>query len=494
MHADTGGFKVNTWPIGKRVGAVCTVLIAIAIIMGLVSVHGGRITSASLRAITTDSWAGVEQLTSIQALALEFRGTSLLMGSPGLSQDYKAKQLAHLDELQQQIQAQLSKYGSGFISSEERPLYEKLQKQTETFLATCVRFRELSLSGRVQEAGAFWSSEGGTQSKAFRKAMQDEVDFNKAGMKRHVEEGVSAASFSNNLMWALLVLCVASGSILAFAVVRSVNGALSRSANELRVSAEQVISAATEVAAASQQLAQGASQQAATLEETSASGHEISAVTQRNTENSRSAAKLMISVDQLIAQANQKVGLMTASMGEITGSSERIAKIIKVIDAIAFQTNILALNAAVEAARAGEAGMGFAVVADEVRNLAQRCAQAAEETTSLIDESTRNAVAGKQRLEDMAAAIREITESAGKVKTLVEEVSHGAGEQSRGIDQISHALVQLEQVTQQTAAGAEESASASQQMRAQADAMNAIVLALEALASGKSSVYLQRAA
>jgi methyl-accepting chemotaxis protein len=486
---------MKTWPIGKRVGVTCTVLVAITITIGLVSVRSGHTTAASLHAITTDSWAGFEQLTAIQALALEFRGTSLLMGSPGLSADYKTKQLAHLDELQQQIQTLLQKYESAVTSAEERPLYEKLQKETKAFVTTCAHFRESSLSGKIQEAGAFWSDKGGTQSKAFRKAMQDEVNFNKAGMTRCVNAGVSTVHSANVLIWALLVICVCSGSTLGFTVVRSINNALSRSANELRVSAEQVISTATQVAATSQQLAQGASQQAATLEETSASGHEISTVTQRNTGNSQTAASLMADVDGRITQANKKLELMTASMGEITGSSERIARIIKVIDGIAFQTNILALNAAVEAARAGEAGMGFAVVADEVRNLAQRCAQAAEDTTTLIVDSTRNAAGGSQRLDEVATVIREITEAAAKVKILVEEVSHGANEQSRGIEQISHALIQLEKVTQQTAAGAEESASASQQMKAQADSMNEIVIALEALISGKPAVgHLRRAA
>jgi methyl-accepting chemotaxis protein len=417
------------------------------------------------------------------------------MGSPGLSTDYKTKQIAHLDELEQQIQTLLQKYESTATSPEERPLYQNFQKETRAFLATCAQFRQLSLSGKSQEAGAFWSDKGGTQSKAFRKAMQDEVNFNKAGLVRHVDEGVSVAHSANILIWVLLVICLSSGSVLGFTVVRSVNSALSRSANDIRISAEQVVSAATQVAASSQQLAQGASQGAATLEETSASGHEISAVAQRNTDSSRTAAKLMADVDGRIMQANQKLELMTASMGEIMSSSERIARIIKVIDGIAFQTNILALNAAVEAARAGEAGMGFAVVADEVRNLAQRCAQAAEDTTSLIEESTRNATGGSQRLDEVAAVIREVTNDAAKVKILVEEVSHGATKQSRGIDQISQALIELEKVTQQTAAGAEESASASQQIKAQADAMNEIVAALEALTSGKPTAdHVQRPA
>ena len=139
-------------------------------------------------------------------------------------------------------------------------------------------------------------------------------------------------------------------------------------------------------------------------------------------------------------------------MGDIKASSDKVAKIIKVIDEIAFQTNILALNAAVEAARAGEAGMGFAVVADEVRNLAQRCAQAAKDTAALIEESIVKSNDGKTKVDQVAVAIRAITEESAKVKTLVDEVSLGSQEQTRGIEQVAKALTQMEQVTQQSAA------------------------------------------
>jgi methyl-accepting chemotaxis protein len=209
-------------------------------------------------------------------------------------------------------------------------------------------------------------------------------------------------------------------------------------------------------------------------------------MTRKNAENSKSAAAMMGEVDHRITEGNRTLERMVTSMREITSSSDKISKIIKVIDEIAFQTNILALNAAVEAARAGEAGMGFAVVADEVRNLAQRSAQAAKDTAALIEESIAKSNEGSTKLQQVTSVIQAITESATKVKTLVDEVNLGSQEQARGIEQISKAIAQMDQVTRSTAANAEESASASEEMSAQAEALNHIVEQLRWLVGGNA--------
>jgi methyl-accepting chemotaxis protein/methyl-accepting chemotaxis protein-1 (serine sensor receptor) len=174
-------------------------------------------------------------------------------------------------------------------------------------------------------------------------------------------------------------------------------------------------------------------------------------------------------------EVNQTLDRMVEKMKEIDASSNKIAHIIKVIDEIAFQTNILALNAAVEAARAGEAGLGFAVVADEVRSLAQRCAQAARDTAGLIEESIATSRDGNERLDRMAGAVRAMTESSTRVKSLVDQVNVGSQEQARGMVQISRAIAQMEQVTQRTAAGAQESASAGTELNGYADNLRTLV-------------------
>jgi methyl-accepting chemotaxis protein len=299
-------------------------------------------------------------------------------------------------------------------------------------------------------------------------------DFISRQVSADAAEAKSKASVSMTATWVLIF--VAFGvAVPGFIVVRWVGVQLTAIAGELGQGAGQVASASGQVSSASQSLAQGASEQAASLEETSASTEELTSMTKKNAENSSCAADVMGEVDRKVSDANTTLGEMVVSMKEINTSSDKIAKIIKVIDEIAFQTNILALNAAVEAARAGEAGMGFAVVADEVRNLAQRCAQAAKDTAALIEESISKSNEGRQKLEQVTGAIGGITVSAQKVKTLVDEVNLGSQEQAKGIDQIGLALTQMQQVTQKNAASAEESASASEEMSSQAEVLRSLV-------------------
>jgi methyl-accepting chemotaxis protein/methyl-accepting chemotaxis protein-1 (serine sensor receptor) len=286
--------------------------------------------------------------------------------------------------------------------------------------------------------------------------------------------------------WIMLLLVVIGVAVTAVAlgIMRGTNLTLRQSATELMEGSRQVAAAAGQVASASQSLAQGTSEQAATLEETSSSTTELTAITRRNAENTRSVSGLMTEAGRLVGDANHNLEEMVQSMKDINSSSEKISKIIRVIDEIAFQTNILALNAAVEAARAGEAGMGFAVVADEVRNLAHRSAQAAKDTAALIEESIAKSHEGNKKLQLVAGSIQQVTGSATQVKVLVDEVDVGSQEQARGIEQIASAVTQMETVTQRSAASAEESAAASEELAAQAHALYDIVERMRKLVGG----------
>jgi len=278
---------------------------------------------------------------------------------------------------------------------------------------------------------------------------------------------------------------------IAFAaafVVRSVNRALLTTVGQIAGGAELVAAAAGQISTSSQSLAEGSSEQAASIEQTSSASQGVHSMAHKSTQTSRAAADLMGDCQQKFARTNQSLDQMVVAMSGIKTQSEKISKIIKVIDEIAFQTNILALNASVEAARAGVAGMGFAVVADEVRNLAQRCAQAARDTTALIEESIAKSNDGKAKVDQVAGAIREITEESIKVRALVDEVNQASQEQARENEQIGEAIGRMEHVTTRVAASARDGAASAQKLHEESRELKDIVERLAGMVGGRPPV------
>jgi methyl-accepting chemotaxis protein len=264
--------------------------------------------------------------------------------------------------------------------------------------------------------------------------------------------------------------------------VRGITSVLRRVSQELGDGSRQVVAAATQVASAAQSLAQGASEQAAAIEQTSASIEQMSSVTLHNADNADKVNQLARQARDAAEKGAGDMTNMSEAMVAIQSGSDDIARIIKTIDEIAFQTNILALNAAVEAARAGEAGRGFAVVAEEVRGLAHRSAQAARESTTRISDAVSRTHQGVAISGQVGAALNEIVAHVRHVDELAASVASASREQSQGISQVNLAVGQMDKVTQSNAAGAEESASAAEELNAQAEAMRVTVLELERLA------------
>jgi len=218
-------------------------------------------------------------------------------------------------------------------------------------------------------------------------------------------------------------------------------------------------------------LSQGATEQASSIEELTASIEEIAAQTNQNAHSAEQVNQLTQGAMTNAVQGNSQMKDMLQAMEQINDSSGSISKIIKVIDEIAFQTNILALNAAVEAARAGQHGKGFAVVAEEVRNLAARSANAAKETTVMIESSIKKVESGTKIAGDTASALEKIVGDISKVATIMTEITSASTEQAAGITQINQGVMQLSQVVQTNSATAEESASASEELAGQANLM-----------------------
>jgi methyl-accepting chemotaxis protein len=406
-----------------------------------------------------------------QALLLH----SILSDTAGIEENKRA-----VAELQRQIDSLFAELAPLTDSAGDRQLIQALQAKALAVRPMSAEVMDLIQKQQMNDALKLVTERLLPACDDLQKNARDFLINQRAKMNSETANVMAGASATRLL--AFVFVGLTSGlSVLIIFSVRQMNGALGLMGSQVSEGAQQVARAAGQMGSISQSLAHGASEQAVSLEQTSASAGQVNAMVQRNAKSSREAAEHTNDANRLLTEANQKLEHMLVSMRDISSSSERISKIIRVIDEIAFQTNILSLNAAVEAARAGEAGMGFAVVADEVRNLAQRCSQAAKDTSGLIEESIQHSKIGRVRLDEVAHAMRQVTESALEVQRLSNEVNAGSEEQARAIQQISKAILQIQQVTQQTAASAEEGASAGSEMGAEAEHLQATVSRMRAM-------------
>jgi len=380
----------------------------------------------------------------------------------------------------------IKKYDGLISDAKDRSLFDEVVKFERLYFPAYEHSYELLASGKSDEHDKVQAEDVIPTYRKMVTALEEDIQYNETLANEASAKGKADASSSTYIVAIILAATVVVATLFAWLTSRSIKHALQTLASNLDQGALQTAAAARQVSMASNQLSSGSSEQASSVEETSTSLEEMSSMIRATAENAQKAKSLATEARAEAQAGSQTMGEMMEAMTAINTSSAEVAKIVKNIDEIAFQTNILALNAAVEAARAGEAGAGFAVVADEVRSLAQRSAAAAKETAEKIEAAIANSRNGSVCSSKVGESLKQITDKVSATDALVADIAAAASEQSQGIQQINNAMAQLDKVTQGNAASSEESASAAEELDAQADTMKDLVGQLRELVEGRA--------
>ena len=480
---------MSTWTIPRRISFGFITLVVLSIILGLVGLWRVRDINTNVLQLATNSVPSVVSLNKI--IQLNNESARQVRKAVDFATDDKAVAAAEaaFGVNRKSADEEMKGYENLISDDRDRQLFKTAERARTAFLNAADRaLGMIRAKGEKSELEAqnLMRTEIDSTLEQTTKGFNDDIDYNITLAEKEAAMAKTKVNWSFLIILPLLITAASIGALIGWAIIRAVSGALGAISDSLEEGATQTASASGQLSTASQSLAEGCNEQGSSVAETSAALEEMSVMI-RNTADNAEKAKSFANQARVAAQSGAQTMVdMNTAMHAIEASSAEVAKIVKNIDEIAFQTNILALNAAVEAARAGEAGAGFAVVADEVRSLAQRSAAAAKETAEKIEAAIANSRRGSVSCGKVGESLDEIVQKVAAADALVAEISTAAKEQSQGIQQVGTAMTQLDKVTQGNATNAQQSASAAEQLNSQAHTMQDTVAYLRSLVSGNT--------